>query len=249
MKPTKDDIDGLKLLQPELTTIGNRISGCFFLSACLENKTKGRGKKLACHSWNTERKKNPKHINKHFHINILLDESLYPSKVNETSEKLLSWKSDIPSEYWHINSDNTLCLSIESDIKLKQQNSKSFACFINELLTEYFYYMCYVKKFGNEPWEAYRHGLFAALDKASEGINESNSESIFNTLTSDIDIWGGKKKWNTLLNKMKCLGIKHNNNCPFCQRPTLVSRCNSHKKQIKGYNKILRYLSNQGSKQ
>jgi len=248
LKPTEGDIYALKLLQPELTTIGSRISGCFFLSACLENKAKGRGKRVACHAWNAEKKNNPKHISERFYINILLDESLYPSKTNETSGKLLSWKGDILSEYWHFNSDETLCLGIESDIKLKQKNSNSFASFINELLTEYFYYMCYVKKFGSEPWEAYRHGLFAALEKASEGIDENNSEFIFYPLTRDVDIWGGKKEWNTLLNKMKCLEIKHNNNCPFCQRPTLVSRCSSHKKQIKGYNKILRYLSSQRSK-
>lgn len=246
MKITNQNIDELKLLQPELTIIGNTISGCFYLSASLESKTKGRGKKVACYPWNAQGANNPRHINDHFYIDVVLDENLYPSRVIETSEKLLSWKGDILSEYWHVNSDNTLCMGIESDIKQKQKNSKSFANFINELLTEYFYYICYVKQFGNEPWEAYRHGLFYALEKASEDINE-NASLILKILKSDAAVWGGGKEWISLLKKTKALEIKHNSNCPFCQKYTLVRNCNFHKKQIKGYNKIIQYQSKKPS--
>jgi hypothetical protein len=244
LKITNHDIDELKLLQPELTVTGNTISGCFYLSASLKSKSKGRGKKVASHQWNVQGTNNPKHINDRFYIDITLDENLYPNTVIDLSGKLLSWKDSILPELWHINSDNTLCLGIESDIKKKYQNSTSFANFINEVLTEYFYYMCYVKQFGNEPWEAYRHGLFAALEKASEGIDKNGSAFITNILTTDGGIWGAKKEWGKLLEKTKVSKLKHNSNCPFCQKPTLVKGCKFHKKQIKGYNQILQYLSN-----
>lgn len=242
MKITNHDIDELKLLQPELTVTGNKISGCFYLSASLKSKSRGRGKKLASHQWNVQGTNNPKHINDHFYIDITLDKHLYPKTVIELSGKLLSWKDSILPEFWHINSDNTLCLGIEGDIKQKQQNSTSFAKFINEVLTEYFYYMCYVKLFSNEPWEAYRHGLFAALEEAAEGIDENNCVFIASILTNG-GIWGAKKEWGELLNKTKASKLKHNSNCPFCQKPTLVIDCNFHKKQIKGYNKTLQFIS------
>lgn len=241
MKITKHDIDKLKLLQPELTIIGSTISGCFYVSASLEKKSRGRGVKVAFHPWNFKETDNIKQINDHFYIDVRLDENLYPNRVFETSEKLFLWKGCILSEYWHVNSDNSLCLGVEADIKQKQQNSESFANFINEILTEYFYYICYVKEFGHEPWEAYRHGLFAALEKANEGVDE-NCKCIVDILTSDDEIWGAKKEWGVLVNKTKRSKIKYKSNCPFCQKIMLVRNCNFHKKQIKGYNKIIQYL-------
>lgn|GEM_PF-3550072 len=247
MKLTKHDINELKRLQPELTITDSTISGCFYLSASLEKKSRGRGVKLACYPWHFQGTNNLKQINDHFYIDVTLDDNLYPNKVLETSGKLSSWKGAILPEYWHVNSDSSLCLGIETDIKEKQQNSESFATFINEILTEYFYYICHVNKFGNEPWEAYRHGLFAALEKASEGIDE-NAMFITCILTSDDDVWGAKKEWGILLNKTKVSTIKYKSNCPFCQKSTLARNCKHHKKQIKGYNKIFQYLSTPPSK-
>lgn len=240
-------LDELKLLQPELNVIGNVISGCFYVNACLENKTKGRGKKIALYSWNTATTRNKKHIKNFFYVDIILDESMYPQQTFETSEKLLAWKNLIPSEFWHINSDNTLCLGIKSDIEQKLQNANSFATFINQLLTEYFYYMCYVKDFHSEPWEAYRHGLFSALELANESI-ERNAESICMILTSDNGIWGAKDEWTALLKKTKTSAVKYKHDCHFCKVPTLVRDCKAHKKQTKGYNKIIQHLSSFQSK-
>lgn len=242
MRITEQDIDDLKILQPELTITGSTISGCFYVSASLEKKSRGRGVKVAFYPWNFQETNNIKQINDHFYIDVTLDENLYPNRVFETSGKLLSWKGDILSEYWHVNSDNSLCLGVEEDIKEKQQNSDSFASFINEILTEYFYYICHVKKFGTEPWKAYRHGLFAALEKASEGIDK-NFEIIFDILASYDEIWGAKKEWIILLNKTKASKIKYKSNCPFCHKSRLVKDCKSHKEQIKGYNEIIQYLS------
>lgn len=242
MNITIDDFNELKILQPELNIIENVISGCFYVNACLENKSKGRGKKIALYSWNAPKTKNPKHINDCFYVDITLDENMYPHRIIETSGKLSSWEEHILPEFWHINSDDTLCLGIKSDIEQKQLNCNSYAIFINQLLTEYFYYMCYVKDFGNEPWEAYRHGLFAALEKANEDI-ERNWEEIEKILITNNKIWGAEDEWKALLNKTEALEVKYNHNCPFCQMPTLVKKCKTHKKQTKGYNKIIQYIS------
>lgn len=231
MKLSKTDIYELKALQPRLAIVGNQISGFFYLSASLENKSKNRGKKVNCHPWNCE-SKNSKHISDCFDIDIILDKKLYPERA--FSGKILSWKEKIPEEYYHVNGDNSLCLGEAPDIKTLQKQY-SFAKFINMLLMQYFYYMHHTKTYQKEPYEAYRHGLFAALNLAYEDV-KSNDKLISKHLNY------GKPEFEKILKKTGEVEIKKTHNCPFCTHKILVKNCNRHRKQIKGYNKLMPYL-------
>ncbi|SMN02564.1 hypothetical protein SPONN_1309 [uncultured Candidatus Thioglobus sp.] len=233
MTLSKTDILELKKIQPELVLIENKISGCFYLSASIENKSKNRGKRINCHSWNYESSNN-KHIHDYFDVNITLNEDSYPIQV--FSKKILSWKDKIPEEYWHVNPDNSLCLGEIPDI-LEEQKKYSFEKFINMLLMQYFYYMHYTKGHLKEPWKAYTHSLFYILEVAANSKDVRNDLILLNKY---IDAY--KEEWNNLLNKTQKQKIKNKHNCPFCHHKKLAKNCNEHKKQIKGYNKLVPFL-------
>ena len=225
---SKTNVKELKEFQPELVIIENKISGYFYLSASLEKKSKNRGKKVNCYLWN-DKVDSINYIFDDFDVNITIDEFLYP--VTVYSEKILSWKDKIPEEYWHVNPNKSLCLGERADI-VEMQAKYPFANFINILLMQYFYYMCYIKKRGIEPWQAYRHGLFRVLETAY------NSNKIGESLK--LLKYCNKKEIEALLNKTHKRKIEKNNTCPFCKNKILAGSCNKHKKQIKGYNNIIK---------
>lgn len=230
---TKENIDKLKELQPKLTVINNKISGCFYVSASLKKKSKNKKDRIIYFPWNYENKKDSNFISERFYIDITLNEELYPSEVFETNSKLSSWEGKIPDEYWHVNSNGSLCLGEEPDILKMKTESNSFAQFIHQLITQYFYYMCYVKKYyGKEPWKAYRHGLFLALEMAATDCSEFNIKNIIKkNITFDIN------NWKKLLKKTNHGKIRNKENCPFCRvAPRKVLNCEKHRKQIQGYN-------------
>lgn len=233
MNLSKTNVKELKTLQPELAVIGNKISGCFYLSASLENKSKNRGCKLNYYSWNSK-SNNDKHICDHFYIDIILNENLYPDRVFSTGISFNENK--IPEEYWHVNPDNSLCLGEQLDI-LEMQKQYSFAQFINILLMQYFYYMAYVKKYLREPWKTYRHGLFAMLEIAYSSKNIGNDLKLLNKYMECC-----KKEWGKLLNKTKKEKINNRDNCPFCKNKKLAKNCKTHRKQIKGYNNLSPFI-------
>ncbi len=240
MTLSKADIVELKELQPELVVIGNKISGCFYLSATLVKKSKNRGKKLSHYAWNYEDKgADNKYIHDYFYIEIVLNDDLYPIQAFETSGKILSWKEKIPEEYWHINSDDSLCLGEKPDI-LERQKQYSFAQFINILLMQYFYYMYYVKKYSREPWIAYRHGLFAMLETAYNSKNIKENLEFLNKIYKYC-----KDEWDGLLVKTHTRKIEKNDPCPFCKCNKLAKNCTTHKKQIKGYNNLISFSLHQ----
>lgn len=228
MNLLKTDISELKKLQPELTIIDNKISGCFYLSALLIKGSKNKSNILKYYPWNCE-SSDAKYIGDNFDIDITMTEDLYP--ITTMSKKILSWKNNIPKEYWHVNTDDSLCLGRKRDI-LEMQKKYSFADFINKSLMQYFYCMCYVKKHKKEPWEADKHGLSAVLE------NVYNSKNIRDLDTRYKGIWQCKEEWYSLLNKTKKLKIRNRDDCPFCPVKKLSRNCTEHKKQIKGYNKL-----------
>jgi hypothetical protein len=229
------DIDELKKLQPKLNTVGNRISGCFYLSASL---SKGGNRKITI----CKDAQKANYLSDCFYLDIIFHKDKshqnYPVSVYETSSKLLSWKENIPPEYWHVNPDNTLCLGVKEQI-LKIQSSKTPAHFINTLLSHYFYYMSYVKLKGSEPWKGHYHGLFCILEIAShKEINDKLLRELKLLIDPDIE------NWNKLLNKTEENKLKSSAICPFCYgKKKLVKNCKPHKKQIQGYNNLVDYLS------
>lgn len=233
MKLTKNDIEKLKKLQPELNIIDNHLSGCFYLSASLKNKSKNRGKKLNIYPWNCDKINDTNYFYDYFYITVILNEHLYPSKTVELKRKVLSWKQDIQSEYWHVNPDDSFCLGSQEDI-LKMQNKDDFANFINTLLNHYFYYMSYTKLKKMEPWIGHRHGVFAALELAC--IAPINLELIKPHISYE------KNEWNNLLKKTNKIKIENKDDCPFCLMKKSARNCTRHKKQIKGYNNLISYF-------
>lgn len=231
------DVEKLRNIQPELVAVGDKISGCFYLSASISNKSKGRGAVVVTHPWNFDPENDPKHIREHFYVDIQLDEDCFPT-VYEISGKILNWKSKIPVEYWHVNADDSLCLGSKREISHEKDTAESFADFLNKVLTHYFFYMAYVEKFGNEPWEAHRHSLLAALELSSDGVLE-NIDWV--TRFMNID------EWKALLEKTKGVELKLKDQCPFCVRTSEVRYCRSHRKLVKGYNNLVLYFKSDAS--
>lgn len=238
MTLTNDQIIELKKLQPELTVIKNNISGCFYLSALLKKKSKKRGASLEIYPWNHGHTNNPKHIIDQFYIDIKLDEDLSPTAF-ETDGRLNQWKKRIPTAFLHVNLDDSLCLGNKKEIIQKIQDGDSYATILNNLLSNYFYYMSHAEKFGYEPWEGHRHGLLASFELASDNL-EKNIDSVLNYLN--------REEWTTLLSKTKGAELKHKHQCPFCIKSTQIRHCFSHKKLVRGYNNFLKYLEEQPSK-
>lgn len=226
------DITELGRLQPELSVAGNRILGQFYLSASLKNKSKNRKTKLNIYPWHRDDKSSKNHLTDVFDVDIMFGDDLHIYSV--FSEKILKWKAEIPAEYWHINSDNSLCLGKAAEIEMMQQQH-SFSSFINTILSGYFYHMLFVKIYGKEPWKAHRHGLFAALELS---CNDAENDLFSITLPLYFD----RFEWQRLLSKTqgKKIDINGKTQCPFCRKnPLSTRRCYPHKKQIKGYNNLV----------
>lgn len=237
---SNSDIDELKKLQPKLNVVGNKIFGCFHLSASLN---KGKNKKITILPRYYKNTQKANYLSDCFYLDITFhkdkNHSDYPVVVYETSDKLLSWEKNIPPEYWHVNPDNTLCLGAKEQV-LKMQSLKTPAHFINTLLTHYFYYMSYVKLNGFEPWKGHRHGLFFILEVASKykEIDSNLLDKLNQLIDTDID------NWNKLLNRTEKNKLKGSAICPFCySKNKLVKNCKPHKKQIQGYNNLFDYFS------
>jgi hypothetical protein len=237
-KITSNDLKELYQLQPNLVVNNNQILGCFNLCASITKPNNPSKTKVVCYTNNLVIKNDKNLIQDSFYINIALDEMLYPTKVCETDNKILSWKNEIPEEYWHINPDNSLCLGERGDIEELQKNY-SFAQFIHIILSEYFYHMSYVKKYKKEPWKGYRHGLFLALEfcytaKNIENISEYHKSQI-------LKLW----------KKIEKLKLKPNDKCPFhekSQYKPVVKNCKRHYKHIKGYNNFISSIKNSSQK-
>ena len=234
----------LRELQPELVRSKNKISGCFYLSA-----TYGFGSEdeVRTFPYNcTSCKEDPNFIYECFYISAKLSfEGKYLDlKVQETDGKLNSWKKDIPSKYWHVYEDNSLCLGKREPLENAQRRfGKKFEKYFVHIISQYLYHMTYIKRRGIEPWKGDRHGLFEFLENVSKP-----SSLTFEGWRRLVVIHhpAYKEEWEQLASKIpSCSGnkleIKDSYLCPFClldEKERYAGECVVHEEDIESFNLV-----------
>ena len=105
-------------------------------------------------------KKNVRNINMNFWITIVLLKG-YP----EICPKVFDYSNIIPKDLhnrFHVNQDNSLCLTHPIDLYKKYNNKMTLYEFINEFVISYYYqYFCY-KQTGKI--EEYSHSIFGDIE-------------------------------------------------------------------------------------
>lgn len=218
-----EEIKKLKELQPLLKVYDTQIMGIFILSASFNLKSK-RFEPLISN------KSSSIFLENNFKIEIDIDKSGYPIKTFNTDNKINGWKNNIQPKYWHVNSDNSLCLGINRDIK-KLFQELPYAEFINHLLMCYFYYMSYINNKHKEPWTAYRHDEFYWLDNLELLNIYLLPIGIVKSVLQDIN---------------GLIKIRNKDICPFCSKTDTKKshKCKEHKARIKNHNNILSIVNN-----
>ena len=243
MKITQTSLNKLKVLQPELVHGQNKLSGCFYLSAnFVRGNRNNRDGKVTLYHWDVKTQpKSSCFIHDHFYICAKWecdnDGNFLRLVAHETSGKIQKWKQNIPPEYWHLYIDGSLCLATKNEINCLVKKYDCFASFFNMVVSQYFYQMAFLNKHKREPWEADRHGLFEILELlCSSDISLFSKEEINEIIYSD------PIACERLFKRTSGKKIKGGNLCPFCaelDRPKKAQQCHLHRKQIKGYNKLL----------
>ena len=81
----------------------------------------------------------------------------------------------------HVNPDDTLCLGPPIEILARFKGDSSLFGFIDTILIPYLYWHSHVRKYGEEPWKAYRHSDEGIKDYRDSVNLKERYFSIFET--------------------------------------------------------------------
>lgn len=88
---------------------------------------------------------------------------------------------NIPKDF-HKNSDEILCLGVETEIKIFLQNNPNLLCFINSFVIPYFYSFKVWQKTGKIPFGERSHAIKGIVEYYKEYLLLNNVQSILNIL-------------------------------------------------------------------
>jgi len=109
-----------------------------------------------------------------FSIKVMLEflPNMLLPKVYETSDKLQNIASKLGLENIediHVNSDDSLCLTIYGKEKECFSNEFTIVEFFENCLEPYLYWVTYYEKYGMAPWKEYAHGSLGFMELYAEG--------------------------------------------------------------------------------
>jgi hypothetical protein len=108
-----------------------------------------------------------------FSIKVMLEflPNMLLPKVYETSDKLQNIASKLGLENIediHVNSDDTLCLTIYGRENECFSGKFTIVEFFENCLESYLYWVTYYEKYGTAPWKEYAHGSLGFMELYAE---------------------------------------------------------------------------------
>lgn len=112
---------------------------------------------------------------------IVMEVSLgFPNElpvIKETSNK-------IPETFEHVNIDKSLCLGIETEIKIKLKENPTLLNWFQTFVVNYFYSAMYYNKYGRIPYGERPHGTKGIIQFYMDFLNVDNIQKIYDILNA-----------------------------------------------------------------
>jgi hypothetical protein len=129
-------------------------------------------------------------------IEIIIDKE-YPKILPKVYEK----KGKIPKNFEHVNSDNTLCLGLDIEVKLKLHNKMNLLNWFDTFVVTFFYNAEHFKRYGFVCVGERSHGIDGLLEGIGEILKTDRIETMIrlikiknNFRKNDLCVCGSKKK-------------------------------------------------------
>lgn len=97
--------------------------------------------------------------------------------IKETSNK-------IPKDFEHVNIDKSLCLGIETEIKILFMKNPTLLNWFQTFVVNYFYSVMYYNKYGRMPYGERTHGNKGILEFYKAFLNTNSIKAIYNILSA-----------------------------------------------------------------
>lgn len=97
--------------------------------------------------------------------------------IKETSNKILK-------TFEHVNIDKSLCLGIETEIKIKFMENPTLLNWFQTFVVNYFYSVMYYNKYGKIPYGERAHGTIGIIQFYKEFLNVDTIQKIYNILNA-----------------------------------------------------------------
>lgn len=128
--------------------------------------------------------------------------------IRETSNK-------IPKSFEHVNMDKSLCLGIETEIKIQFMKNPTLLNWFQTFVVNYFYSVMYYSKYERVPYGERRHGIKGIIQFYLEFLNVDSINKIYDILNSIEN--DNLKDYN----KCPCGSFKKIRKCHLSQMNTL----------------------------
>lgn len=136
----------------------------------------------------------------HIIIEVPLDFPRVLPTIKETSNK-------IPKSFEHVNIDKTLCLGIDTEIKIKFMKKPTLLYWFQNFVVSYFYSVMYYNKYRKVPYGERKHGTLGIIQFYSEFLKLYNKKDIY-----------------AVLNAIKHNNINESSKCP-CGSYKKIRKC------------------------
>lgn len=97
--------------------------------------------------------------------------------IKETSNK-------IPKTFEHVNIDKSLCLGIETEIKIKFEENPTLLNWFQTFVVNYFYSAMYYSKYGRIPYGERPHGTKGIIQFYMDFLNVDSIQKIYDILNA-----------------------------------------------------------------
>jgi len=88
----------------------------------------------------------------------------------------------LPSNFEHHLAGNYICLGTECELLDYLEMNPDVTCFVDEIVSSYFYSATYFNKYGNVPYGERSHGLPGIIEYYKERLGVDNEQQLFSLL-------------------------------------------------------------------
>lgn len=158
----------------------------------------------------------------------------FPSElpiIKETSNK-------IPKSFEHVNIDKSLCLGIETEIKIKFMKNPTLLNWFQTFVVNYFYSVMYYNKYGRIPYGERLHGIKGIIQFYVEFFNVDSIQKIYDILNA-IEMGKTKDYYKCPCGSLKKIRKCHLNQINLLKKVGVKSDLKEISKLVKRKEKVI----------